>query len=270
VSDTHDKGPLLGRHVSGSNRYDPSLLHPVPRANARRQLAEPGFDGHGEDIWQCYELGWLDGAGSPVVRMGFLSVPADSPQLVESKSLKLYLNSLNGHGFDSDAAASDCIESDLSAVAGAAVKLELLPVEAPSFDGGSPAGDSLDIYSVPAPAEPDADLLRPGEDDSALLYTHRVRSLCPVTAQPDWATVAIETRGVAPERAGLMAYLLGYRQHQEFHEHCAERIYADLRDRLEPEFLSVHALYTRRGGLAICPWRCSEPIAAPRYRLNRQ
>jgi 7-cyano-7-deazaguanine reductase len=270
VNDTHDKGPLLGRQVAGSAVYDAELLFPVPRENARRELPGGDFPGFGEDLWQCYELSWLDAQGCPGIYMGLIGVPASSPNIIESKSLKLYLNSLNGHRFDDNEAALACITADLSAVAGAAVSIELLAIDDRAFDGGLPAGHSLDTLDVLPAAAPDASLIVASGAESSLVYSHRLRSLCPVTAQPDWATVVIETRGAAADGAGLMAYLLSFREHREFHEQCVERIYCDIHRRLSPEYLSVHALYTRRGGLAICPWRCTDPLAAPRYRLNRQ
>lgn len=267
---SHDKGPLLGRQVGGSEHYDPSLLFPVPRRNARRDLPGRGFAAYGEDVWQCYELSWLDGAGGPVVLLGYISVPAESPHIVESKSLKLYLNSLNEQVFVDEAAARACIADDLSAVSGAPVSVELFAIDDPTFEGEHPPGSSLDNLSVAPATHPEPSLLKRLAGQSACVFTHRVRSLCPVTAQPDWATFVIETRGACAREEGLMSYLLGFRRHQEFHEHCVERVYCDLWEALEPDFLSVYALYTRRGGLAISPWRCSEPLPAPRYRLNRQ
>jgi 7-cyano-7-deazaguanine reductase len=265
----HDKGPLLGRQVAGSPLYDPTLLFPVPRSNARSSLPGGTFAAFGEDIWHAYELSWLNDEGMPRMFLGRLSIPACSPKLIESKSLKLYLNSLNSHRFADEATARETIEQDLSAAAGAAVSLVLGAVDDPAYNPQALEGTCLDTQRVVPAAAPDVGLLctQPG---GARLYTHLMRSLCPVTAQPDWATVIIDTRGVSPEPEGLLAYLLAYRNHQEFHEQCVERIFCDLWTALEPEFLSVQALYTRRGGLDICPWRCSEDRPAPRRRINRQ
>jgi 7-cyano-7-deazaguanine reductase len=265
----HDKGPLLGQQVAGSARYDPSLLFPVPRENARASLPHGVFQGFGEDIWHAYELSWLTPRGMPRMMLGTLGVPSASGNLIESKSLKLYLNSLNNHRLENDAAAAALIERDLSAVAGAAVSVTLADIDAPGFAGARLTSQSLDHLDVLVPETPDPDLITAQAGDSAV-HTHLLRSLCPVTAQPDWATVIIETRGSRAEPEGLLAYLLAYRDHQEFHEQCVERIYTELMQALEPEMLSVQALYTRRGGLDICPWRCSEPCTAPTLRLNRQ
>jgi 7-cyano-7-deazaguanine reductase len=268
--DSHDKGPLLGRTVAGSTHYDPSLLFPVPRRNARSRLPGGAFHAFGEDVWQCYELSWLDGAGIPCAYVGLLTIPGDSENLVESKSLKLYLNSLNNHRFASDAEALQTIERDVGSVVGAPVRLSLYAVTDPAFDGGVPEGLDLDALKVAPAARPDAAALSVSGRGEMRCFTHRLRSLCPVTAQPDWGSLLLHCRGPLPDVEPLVAYLLSFRDHQEFHEQCVERIYSDLARRLEPEYLSVQALYTRRGGLAICPWRCSEDRPSPRLRLNRQ
>lgn len=269
MSAESDKGPHLGRQVAGSATYDPDLLFPVPRTAARQTLPGGSFSGFGEDIWHAYELSWLDGSGIPQMYVGVFSLPAASPNIVESKSLKLYLNSLNSHVFASVDAAVTQIRADVSARVGADVGFE---VGAPESDLLSPL--TLDSEELETPAGsllslPDASLLQ-AEDGNDHVHTHRLRSLCPVTSQPDWATVVVETRGRSAERRGLLSYLLAFRNHQEFHEQCVERIYSDLMDRVKPDYLSVQALYTRRGGLDICPWRCSEDKPAPRGRLSRQ
>lgn len=268
-SSSHDKGPLLGQQVTGSERYDPSLLFPVPRSNARSSLPTALFEGFGEDVWHAYELSWLNESGMPRMFLGTFAVPATSANIIESKSFKLYLNSLNNHRFASTALAQETIVRDLSAVAGTCVSLALEDVETATFQGFALDGICLDSLEVVVPPLADPNLLVANTAD-AKVYTHLMRSLCPVTAQPDWATLIIETRGVSAEPAGLLAYLLAYRNHQEFHEQCVERIYTDLHNKLQPQYLSVHALYTRRGGLDISPWRCSVPTPAPHYRLNRQ
>lgn len=265
----HDKGPLLGKQVAGSAAYAPTLLFPVPREHARRTLPPGRFAAYGEDLWHAYELSWLNSAGHPRMFLGRIRVPAQSPNIIESKSLKLYLNSLNNHRFASDEEARGVVEADLSAVAGDNVSVALFPVDAREFDPQPLSAMCLDHLEVNAPPEPEARLLRPLEGDLRC-HTHLLRSLCPVTAQPDWGTVVVELRGRRCEPDVLLAYLLAYRNHQEFHEQCVERIFTDLWQQIEPVYLSVHALYTRRGGLDICPWRCSEPEAAPQRRINRQ
>ncbi len=270
MSETHDKGPLLGQQVSGSETYDPGLLFPVPRANARVSLPNGRFEAYGEDIWHAYELSWLSAEGMPRMFTGVIGIPATSANIIESKSLKLYLNSLNNHRFEAPDEAKAVIEKDLGAVAEAPVGLELYGPDDPTMAGVQLEAECLDDLVVEVPDAPDAASLSSAGDGDARLCTHLMRSRCPVTDQPDWATVIIETRGAAPERESLLAYLLAYRNHQEFHEQCVERIFTDLADRLEPSYLSVQALYTRRGGLDISPWRCSEDKPAPRGRMSRQ
>jgi len=270
VSETlHDKGPLLGQQVAGSETYDPTLLFPVPRETARSSLPGGVFAGFGEDVWHAYELSWLRPQGMPISRMGVLRVPATSANIVESKSLKLYLNSFNSHRFVSDDEARRTIIDDVSAVVGEGVDLELHEPESERMAGVPIDGRCLDELTVVPADQADPMLLQAVPGDS-VQYTHLMRSLCPVTAQPDWATVVVETRGGSPESEGLLRYLLAYRNHQEFHEQCVERIYTDLQQRLAPAYLSVQALYTRRGGLDICPWRSSKAGPAPVYRIHRQ
>ncbi|MEM8490067.1 MAG: NADPH-dependent 7-cyano-7-deazaguanine reductase QueF [Pseudomonadota bacterium] len=280
-----DKGPLLGKQVSGSASYDPSLLFPVPRANARQTLPATEVEFFGADVWHAYELSWLMASGMPQMFTGTFAIPCTSPNIVESKSLKLYLNSLNNHRFASEQAAVSTIEADVSRVLQDKARLILttpggiaqgLPTTNDNTsDHKSGANipfdlaECLDALQAEIHDDPSQVSLAPRDGD-ARVHTHLMRSLCPVTAQPDWATVIITTRGRHAEPASLLSYLLSYRNHQEFHEQCVERIFCDLMLKLDPAYLEVHALYTRRGGLDISPWRCSEDKPAPLFRLDRQ
>lgn len=265
-----DEGLLLGRNTPVVDHYSPELLYPIPREQGRASLALPAL--HGADLWHAYELSWLDEAGTPQVRVGRFLIPADSPNMVESKSFKLYLNSLNSTAYASDQQAQACIVADLSAVTGAAVSLELLAADDPALAGTPLPGDCLDSQAVNArEASPDPALLAAdGGAVTEALYSHLLRSLCPVTGQPDWATVWIHYSGPAIERSGLLRYIVGYRRHQEFHEQCVERMYADLMTRCRPQWLEIQAFYTRRGGLDINPYRSSRAEGRPRARLDRQ
>lgn len=267
---------LLGKQVPVQSAYAPQLLYPIPRAQGRSQLpvaaAELAF--FGEDIWHAYELSWLDENHVPQVRVAQLLVPATSPNLVESKSLKLYLNSLNQTRFDSEQTLLEILQDDVSAVVGAAVEWNILPLDAPEFDGVTLPGDCVDALS---PGElstaPDSMLLQldhAQQENEFVLVSHLLRSLCPVTGQPDWASVCLSYTGPALLRESFLSYVLSFRNHQEFHEQCVERMYCDFYSLLQPSRLSVQAFYTRRGGLDICPWRSSEPGTGARYRLARQ
>ncbi len=269
-----DGGMLLGRHTPVVREYAPHLLHAIPRAPARQTLGlgQP-LPFHGVDVWHAYELSWLDGDGKPVVRVGRFGVPARSPNIVESKSFKLYLNSLNGTRFSGDDAARATIVADLGAVVDATVTLELFPVDDPSLAGVRLSGDLLDHLAVaPRTGGPDAAqlLVQPSSIVEETVYSHLLRSLCPVTGQPDWATVWLHYRGTAVERGSLLQYIIAYREHQEFHEQCVERMYCDIASRCEPQFLHIQAFYTRRGGLDINPFRSSDASARALPRLDRQ
>jgi 7-cyano-7-deazaguanine reductase len=255
----------LGREVSYPRRYDASLLFPIPRAQGRAALGVAGdalpFIGH--DRWHAYELGWLASRGQPVVATATFSVPADSPNLIESKSLKLYLNSFNGERFPDTEAVRACIAGDLSKAAGAPVDvaLGLPPVDADAHGLSIDACDvDVEDFAPPNPRHLVAD---PRTSVDETLRSGLLKSNCPVTGQPDWASVRIAYRGARIDRAGLLRYLASFREHAEFHEQCVERIFIDVLARCTPETLAVDARYTRRGGLDINPWRASPGSTPP-------
>lgn len=262
----------LGREVDYPRQYDASLLFPIPRAGAR---AEIGLEGvalpfAGEDRWHAYELGWLDARGKPCTATATLYVPAGSPNLIESKSLKLYLNSLNSARFNHVEAVRERIATDLSACAGADVRVVFgLPAFAEA-DGQNI--DQLDV-DIDCYGPPNAAFL--SADDGHLvgetLTSALLKSNCPVTGQPDWASVSIRYQGPRIDREGLLRYLVSYRDHAEFHEQCVERIFLELMQRCRPTALEVEARYTRRGGLDINPRRATPGLAAsPTIRDLRQ
>lgn len=255
----------LGREVAYPAHYDPSLLFPITRTIGRTALDLRGdalpFIGH--DRWHAYELSWLDARGKPHVATATLQVPFDSPNLVESKSLKLYLNSFNAHRFDDAAAVLATITADLSHAAGATVQASFgLPDlvdddKAESIDG---LDIDIDRYGPPDPQTLQADT---HEIVDETLHSALLKSNCPVTGQPDWASLRIAYRGARIDRVGLLRYLVSFRDHAEFHEQCVERIFVDLMARCRPQTLSVEARYTRRGGLDINPWRATPGVPAP-------
>ncbi len=256
----HDSS--LGREVAYPSQYDPGLLFPIPRAAAR---AEIGLGATlpfvGQDRWHVYELGWLDARGKPCVATATLWVPATSPHLVESKSLKLYLNSLNAARFDSAADVRARIAADLSACAGAGVAVEFGLPPVADAEGDSLDGLDLDIdhYGPPQAGFLHADA---GDDAAETLVSALLKSNCPVTGQPDWASVSIRYAGPRIDRGGLLRYLASYRDHAEFHEQCVERIFLDLLRHCGCRSLDVEARYTRRGGLDINPRRSTADFAA--------
>lgn len=255
----------LGREVEYPRRYDASLLFPIERAPGRSSIGvrDDALPFAGIDRWHAYELGWLDARGKPNVATATIAVPATSPRLVESKSLKLYLNSFNAERFDTRHDVLARIVDDLTASAGAGVDVAFGVPDAAQGD----AGESLDALDVDCDRydAPHADFL--GSDVETVveetLHSALLKSNCPVTGQPDWASVRIAYRGPRIERAGLLRYLVSYRQHAEFHEQCVERMFVDLSERCAPQSLSIEARYTRRGGLDINPWRGSPGLLPP-------
>lgn len=266
-------GLLLGKQVPVADKYSPELLYPIPRAEARQSLGlGASLPFSGLDLWHAYELSWLNHRGKPVARVARFGIPADSPNMVESKSFKLYLNSLNSSRFASEEQLVQTLRGDLSALIGADIELELFAVDAPELEGGVPEGDCLDELDIDIDdSPPGAQLLQTGDElVERSWHSHLLRSLCPVTGQPDWATLYLSYRGRALEAESLLRYIIAFRQHQEFHEQCVERMFVDLYSRLQPEFLEVQAFYTRRGGLDINPFRSTDPGAVPLSRMNRQ
>lgn len=254
----------LGRAVAYRDTYAPELLFPISRDPKREEIGlrgTPPF--HGGDLWNAYELSWLDVKGKPHVALATFWVPAESPNIVESKSLKLYLNAFNQTRFLSAEAVAETIAIDLSAAAGAPVEVKVTPVqEVGERHQRNFAGillDDLDLiiddYAAPAPRLLQADRSQP--EVSETLVSHLLKSNCLVTGQPDWASVAIRYQGAPLDRAALLRYLISFRQHNEFHEQCVERIFFDLWTRCQPRQLAVYARYTRRGGLDINPFRSS-------------
>ncbi|WP_305806394.1 NADPH-dependent 7-cyano-7-deazaguanine reductase QueF [Stenotrophomonas sp. YIM B06876] len=254
----------LGREVDYPAHYDAGLLFPIPRVAARREIGIDGavlpFVGH--DRWHAYELGWLDARGKPCVATATLRVPCDSPNLIESKSLKLYLNSLNAARFNRPDAVRERIAVDLSARAGADVQVDF---GLPPLDGLID-GDSIDLLDVEIDCygPPQADFLRADASDivSETLVSALLKSNCPVTGQPDWASVSVQYRGPRIDREGLLRYLVSYRDHAEFHEQCVERIFLDVMRCCQTQSLLVEARYTRRGGLDINPRRATADLGA--------
>ena len=265
---------LLGRQVPPVTGYSPEILHPIPRATARAELAMDCVP-HGADLWHAYEVSWLDHSGKPEVRVGRFMIPASSDNMVESKSFKLYLNSLNNERFEDEQEVKSVIVADVSSVVGDNVDLQLLPVDAPVLAGSSLGGTCIDGLTLdgPIPDTPSAELLSADAGDDVVeerLYSHLLRSLCPVTGQPDWATVWLHYRGRAIDRSALLRYLLAFRNHHEFHEQCVERMFHDIHCACAPQQLHLQGFYTRRGGLDINPFRSTEPGASPLPRLSRQ
>jgi 7-cyano-7-deazaguanine reductase len=274
---TFDGSPL-GKATDYPDRYDASLLFAVARAPQRAAL---GIEGNlpffGCDVWNAYEITWLDLQGRPRLAIGEFRVRAQSPAMVESKSLKLYLGSFAQEPLASARALRERIAADLSRVCDDEVAVALTP--SPTFEAAVPPrvastrSESIDETDVTIEASyPDPALLAHAEapiDES--LSSSLFRSTCPVTGQPDYADVFIRYRGPRIDRAGLLRYLVSFRRHAAFHEACVERIFVDIANRCRPETLSVYARFMRRGGIDINPFRSNVELAPPdNIRTPRQ
>ena len=262
----------LGKAVAYAEHYDPALLFPIPRQGKRAEIgiAEGALPFVGEDIWNAYELSWLDPRGKPVVALAHFIVPAVSPNLIESKSLKLYLNSFNQTRLAGVDELVATLTRDLSAAAGAPVLVHVAPLATrPQRPMGYPKGILLDGLEIdvdlytPEPALLSADTSRAPVTET--LYSHLLKSNCLVTGQPDWAMLVVRYTGAPIDREGLLRYIISFRQHNEFHEQCVERVFVDILRQCQPSALSVFARYTRRGGLDINPYRRTPgmPVPAP-------
>ena len=267
----------LGKSSEYVSTYTPSLLFPIPRAAkwAELGLSADTLPYRGVDYWNCFELSWLLPSGKPVVAIGEFSIPADSPNIIESKSFKLYLNSLNQTPFADRQSLEQTLRSDLSAAAGKPVGVRIRSLSEVEAEGvvalPGTCIDELDI-SVSNYEHPRPELLRcdPSRIIEESVHSHLLKSNCPVTSQPDWGSVVVEYRGAALDHASLLAYLVSFRQHSDFHEQCVERIFLDLQRLLQPEKLTVYARYVRRGGLDINPYRSTETASFANFRLVRQ
>jgi 7-cyano-7-deazaguanine reductase len=254
----------LGQATHYPNQYDPGLLFPIPRTENRLKLGlkpNQALPFVGVDIWNAFELSWLNKKGKPQIALAEFQVPADSPNMIESKSFKLYLNSLNSARFEDENEVREKLITDLSAVAGSKITTRINSTDAAAKKGIQEMNgvlvDRLDIEIDPS-LSADSALLEVNESFGPIeqcLVSHLLKSNCPVTGQPDWASVQIRYQGRPILEEGLLRYLVGFRQLGEFHEHCVETIFCDIKQQCKPEKLSVYARYTRRGGLDINPFR---------------
>ncbi len=265
----------LGRVTDYPTMYTPSLLHSIDRTEARVNAGVEQAQGlRGEDLWTGYEFSWLDTQGKPVVAGLRLRVPCQSAAIVESKSFKLYLNSFSQTRFESQAAVLRTLDQDVTLAFRSPVILELLELSqlaAPLHQLAGVCLDDLDIRT--STYERDPGLLQIEEGDLEVhesFHSHLFRSLCPVTAQPDWASIAVEYSGAPIQRQGLLKYLVSYRNHQAFHETTIEQIFCDIHAACRPRRLSVYGRFQRRGGLDINPFRATDEDSAPLCRLPRQ
>ena len=283
MQDNTPGGSLLGKPAAYRDQYAPELLYPIPRLAKRQELGiagQPPF--FGADLWTAYELSWLTPRGKPVVAIAHVTVPCETPNIIESKSFKLYLNSFTNSRFDGPSEVLARLRADLAEAvwrgsgASGSVGVRLLAPEV--FDQEQVHeldGVNLDRLDIECgDYSPKPELLTAAFDEQPVdevLVSNLLKSNCLVTGQPDWGSVQIRYSGPQIDQGGLLRYLVSFRNHNEFHEQCVERIFMDIRRRCRPAKLAVYARYTRRGGLDINPFRTSHPVALPpNIRTARQ
>lgn len=272
----------LGKTTEYCSEYNPDLLQAVPRSLNRNdlELAENNLSFIGEDVWYGYELSWLNMKGKPIVAVAEFRFSCSSPYLVESKSFKLYLNSFNQSKFSNFKEVEQILIKDLSATAGIQAQVELFTVDdCPALEIKLANQDiiciddadiTIDNYQYQAKlleqlqTKPATSIIKEN------LVSHLLKSNCLITNQPDWASIYISYKGAAINHDILLKYLISFRQHNEFHEQCVERIFCDLQKYCQLEELTVFARYTRRGGLDINPFRSTHISCAPQARTLRQ
>lgn len=248
----------LGKKTTYSDIYDPNLLHPIERIAQNHKNSMFGYD-----LWHLYELSWLDNHCMPHVAVGNIIYMSESPKLIESKSLKLYLNSFNNSRFVSKQSVVDTMEQDLSNILDTQVFVKIFDLNYKSKitipDGLCIDNTQLEVDSFNFSDRHKylSKLVLGGEIISEKLYSNLLRSNCPITNQPDWGTITIEYIGNQLSREQLLHYIFSYRLHNDFHEHCVENIYSELMEYCQPMQLRVYANYTRRGGIDINPYRSS-------------
>ncbi len=264
----------LGKNVEYKDTYSPDLLYPIARQAKRSEIGLSGkLPFHGGDLWNAYEVSWLNLKGKPEVRLAQFYFPFDSQNIIESKSFKLYLNSFNQSKFSSAEEVTELLKKDLSQGAQIDVDVKLFKIhekesfELKFFEGSSL--DELDIEINTYQIDPNL-LATKQEKTSEKLYSHLLKSNCLVTGQPDWASLFIKYEGNKIVHESLLSYIVSFRQHNEFHEQCVERIFNDILNKCAPEKLTVYARYTRRGGLDINPFRSNFESFPGNIQLPRQ
>lgn len=272
---TYEHSPL-GKRSNYVDQYTPSLLFPIARKTKRDEIhVGIPLPFYGYDLWNAYEISWLNTKGKPMVAIAQIIVPADSTHIVESKSLKLYFNSFNQTHFQSAEEVKNNIQKDLSAATQSTVTVQLSEVNADRSDFFKKlAGICLDDLDIQIDTyTPRPELLTANKNQIVMetLHSHLLKSNCLVTHQPDWGSIEISYTGPKINHDNLLKYLVSLRSHNEFHEQCVERIFMNILNRCEPTALTVYARYTRRGGLDINPFRTTNPqFSIHNPRLIRQ
>ncbi|MEM9103619.1 MAG: NADPH-dependent 7-cyano-7-deazaguanine reductase QueF [Pseudomonadota bacterium] len=263
----------LGKTSSYMSEYAPDLLEAIPREVKRQEigLAETNLPFFGHDWWNGYEVSWLNTKGKPQVAILVCRIPFDSPNLIESKSFKLYLNSFNQSRFHDQEEVLNLMQQDLSAIAGKPVELHFQSLN--EMQLAMMPGECIDELDVEIQSYHYTPQCLSRDEQSLTeetFHSHLLKSNCLITEQPDWASLVVAYKGPSIDKAAFLQYLISFRQHNEFHEQCVERIFVDTMKYCQPEKLAVYARYTRRGGLDINPLRTNFMVDWDNWRLSRQ
>lgn len=268
-----EKAPL-GQNSSYKFKYDPTILFPIPRSLNRNKLKlNNSLPFSGVDLWNSYELSWLNPKGKPMVALALFTIDCHSANIIESKSFKLYLNSFNNTYFNDPLEVHKILTKDLSNSAEGNIAVELIDLKNTDyFSNETFSGSNLDDLDIETDLYSPAPLLLKSGDEIVTeeLYSNLLKSNCLKTHQPDWGTVYIKYKGRKIDHEGLLKYIISYRNHNDFHEHCVEQIYCDILNRCQPDKLTVYARYTRRGGLDINPFRTNCGETPKNIKLIRQ
>ena len=267
---------LLGKKTAYVFKYNPQILTPISRMLGRSNLSNANkFIAKGFDLWNCYEFSWLNDKNKPQARILEFYVKADSKNIVESKSMKLYLNSFSNTVFVDEHQVVKCLVRDLNTVTESLVVVKVKNLQEfhqqSLFCFQEICLDDLDVTITDFKV--DKELLKKDISQQTVketLYTDLFKSNCLITKQPDWASVKIDYIGPKIDHQSLFKYLMSYRDQDGFHEHCVEHIFCDLYDLLRPEQLTVYARYTRRGGIDINPIRSTLDLNTTEINNFRQ
>ncbi|EKD55362.1 MAG: hypothetical protein ACD_60C00013G0004 [uncultured bacterium] len=267
----------LGKKVEYDPHYNPDKLFPIPRKTKRDEIGIPDhLPFFGFDLWNHYEVSWLNEKGKPLVALAEISYGCETPCIIESKSMKLYFNSFNNSRFKNENTLQEIIKKDLEERVGGETSVKIIPLSdlnnTISFKEFS--GECLDQLDITCSSyQVEQSFLKTEEEQvEETLFSNLLKSNCLVTRQPDWASIQIAYAGKKINREGLLRYLVSFRNHNEFHEQCIERIFMDIMNHCKPKELSVYGRYTRRGGLDINPYRSTKNIFpdVKNIRLCRQ
>ncbi|MBW0454252.1 MAG: NADPH-dependent 7-cyano-7-deazaguanine reductase QueF [Candidatus Kinetoplastibacterium crithidii] len=249
----------LGKQTNYPLEYNPNLLFPLERKYFKNNKIFKGFD-----IWNAYEISWLNKNGKPEIAIGRFQIPANSKYIIESKSLKIYLNSLNQKKFDNYSDLTHLICNDLSSTTNSDVLVNIImPQDFKKIYIQELDGLCIDHLQIKTDIyNPDPNLLENEKTNkikiTETLMSRLLKSNCPITMQPDWASIQIRYRGFKINHESILKYIISYRNHSGYHENCIEKIFLDIYQKCKPEYLSVYGKYTRRGGIDINPWRSTD------------